>query len=42
MNRSIPEATQYQGSLNDRYDIYRANALSLGLPLKTFEKWLDN
>lgn len=41
-NSKLPQATQHQGSLHDRYEIYRANAESLGWPVKTFEEWLDS
>ncbi len=38
----LPQPTHDQGSLRDRYDIYRANAESLGWAVKTFEEWLDS
>lgn len=37
-----PQPTQDQGSLQDRYEIYRANADSLGWQVKTFEEWLHS
>jgi hypothetical protein len=41
-NSTLPPATLHQGSLLDRYEIYRANAESFGWPVKTFEEWLDS
>lgn len=33
---------QYQGSEQDRYDIYVANATELGWVVKTFDEWLNS
>lgn len=33
-------AIQHQGSLQDRYEIYRANAESMGWDVKTLDEWL--
>lgn len=41
-NRKLPAATQHQGTLRDRYEIYRANAESLGWDVKTFDDWMDS
>lgn len=41
-SRPIPPAPQYQGSLRDRYDIYAANAESLGWAVKTFDEWVNS
>lgn len=30
------------GSLRNRYDIYVAQATSLGWPVKSFEEWLNS
>jgi hypothetical protein len=30
------------GTLQDRYDIYVAQMESLGLPVKTFDEWLNS
>lgn len=32
--------TRARGTLQDEYEIYRANAESLGWPVKTFDEWL--
>lgn len=41
-NTKLPPATQHQGSLHDRYEIYRANAESLGWPVKSFDEWMGS
>lgn len=41
-SRPIPPAPQYQGSMRDRYDIYVANAESLGWPIKSFDEWANS
>lgn len=41
-NTKLPPATQHQGSLRDRYEIYRANTESLGWPVKTFDEWMGS
>ena len=33
---------QYQGSEEDRYNIYVANATELGWAIKTFDEWLNS
>lgn len=33
---------QYQGSEQDRYNIYVVNAIELGWPIKTFDEWLNS
>lgn len=33
---------QYQGSEQDRYDIYVQCATDLGWPIKTFDEWLNS
>lgn len=38
----VEQPSQDQGSLRDRYEIYRANAESLGWPVKTFDEWMDS
>lgn len=34
--------TQARGTLQDEYEIYVANAESLGWPIKTFDEWLNS
>ena len=34
--------TQNQGTLEERYEIYKTAMEELGLPCKTFDEWLEN
>lgn len=34
--------TQQRGTLEDEYNTYVANALSMGWAVKTFEEWLES
>lgn len=34
--------TRQQGTMEQEYEIYVANARSLGWELKTFDEWLDS
>jgi hypothetical protein len=31
-----------QGTLEERYEIYKTNMEAQGLPYKTFDEWLDS
>lgn len=34
--------TRPRGTNEDEYDIYAANAMMLGWPVKTFDEWLNS